>query len=165
MTNTWIPPEEYVKTLAQATSYGCLYFTDTKGRPVQLRAVRSSETWQWPGGNMESGETPWQCALRECREETGIDFTGQQRLLAVHFLPPDDEWPVNHIGFIFDGGTLTDEQVDGIELDPGEHSELRVLTVEEWSQLMTPRSLARLIAVDRARQSGSVAYLDEAEAR
>ncbi|MFJ8313813.1 MULTISPECIES: NUDIX domain-containing protein [unclassified Streptomyces] len=160
MTNIWLPPEEYVKTIAQATSYACLYFTDTQGRPVQLRAVRSRETWQWPGGNLEFGETPWQCAVRECREETGIDFTGPQRLLAVHFAAQDGEWPVNHIGFVFDGGTLTDRQINGIELDPEEHCEVRVRTVEEWGQLMPPRGLARLIAVDEARRTGVVAYLE-----
>ncbi|MEU3778703.1 hypothetical protein AB0F11_36975 [Streptomyces sp. NPDC032472] len=53
---TWIPPEEYVKTIANATGYAGLYFTDTAGRPVQLRAVRPEDTWQWPGGNMDPGD-------------------------------------------------------------------------------------------------------------
>ncbi|MGW1773988.1 hypothetical protein [Streptomyces sp. NPDC002104] len=45
----WLPPVEYVETIARATSYACLYFTDTAGRPVQLRATYSTEIWQWPG--------------------------------------------------------------------------------------------------------------------
>lgn len=29
--------------------------------------------WEFPGGKMEPGETPSQAAVRECREETGLE--------------------------------------------------------------------------------------------
>ncbi len=29
--------------------------------------------WLQPGGHIDSGETPWEAALRECREETGLE--------------------------------------------------------------------------------------------
>lgn len=162
MTDTWLPPAEYIKTIAQATSYACLYFTDPDGRPVQLRATYSTGEWQWPGGAMDPGETPWECAVRECAEETGILFRGEPRLLGVHFTGHQgEEWPANHIGFVFDGGTLTHEQIAGIVLDPREHDEVRVHTVAEWEALMGPAASARLRAVDRARRTGTAAYLEE----
>lgn len=161
MVNTWLPPAEYVETLPRATAYACLYFTDTAGRVLQLRASYRSERWQWPGGNMDPGETPWETAVRECREETGIVFTGEPRLLGTHFATDRGaDWPANHIGFIFDGGELTDEQIAGLVLDPREHSEYRLGTLEEWEREMEPREFIRLAEIDRARRTGVTVYVE-----
>ncbi|MFC7795109.1 NUDIX domain-containing protein [Streptomyces cinereoruber] len=161
MANTWLPPVEYVATLPRATAYACLYFTDTGGRPFQLRATYHSGTWQWPGGNMDPGETPWETAVRECREETGIVFTGEPRLLGTHFTTDrGDAWPANHIGFVFDGGELTDEQIAAVVLDPEEHDAHDLRTLEEWEREMDPAEFACLAAIDRARRTGTPVYLE-----
>lgn len=41
------------------------------GRLLLLR--RRDGLWELPGGHAEAGETAWQTALRELREETGYD--------------------------------------------------------------------------------------------
>ncbi|MFD9411563.1 NUDIX domain-containing protein [Streptomyces sp. NPDC059989] len=160
MTNTWIPPEEYVKTIANATSGASLYFTDTTGCPIQLRSVHTAQNWQWPGGHMDHGETPWECAVRECHEETGIVFKGEKKLLAVCFYSQGSGRPLNKFEVIFNGGRLTDQQIQAITLDAKEHSELRVHTLEEWEGIMTPVGFARLKATEEARRTGTVAYLE-----
>ncbi|MEX0169976.1 NUDIX domain-containing protein [Streptomyces sp. LMG1-1-1.1] len=161
MENTWLPPVEYIATLPRATAYACLYFTDTTGRPFQLRASDRSERWQWPGGHMDPGETPWETAVRECREETGMIFTGEPRLLGTHFVTDrGEDWPANHIGFIFDGGELTDEQIAAVVLDPGEHSEYSLRTLDEWEREMEPAEFARLAEIDRARRTGATVYVE-----
>ncbi|MFB0626931.1 hypothetical protein [Streptomyces sp. AB3(2024)] len=40
-----LPPAQYVETVARSTSYACLYFTDTLGRPVRLRAARQESVF------------------------------------------------------------------------------------------------------------------------
>ena len=40
---------------------------------ILLQKRRDTGQWALPGGAQEIGETPTQCAVRECKEETGID--------------------------------------------------------------------------------------------
>lgn len=47
-------------------------------RGVLLLKHKRLGIWLQPGGHIDSGETPWAGALRECREETGlaVSFAG-----------------------------------------------------------------------------------------
>lgn len=42
-------------------------------RGVVLLRHKRLGFWLQPGGHLDPGETPWQAALREAREETGLD--------------------------------------------------------------------------------------------
>jgi 8-oxo-dGTP pyrophosphatase MutT (NUDIX family) len=42
-------------------------------RGVVLLKHKRLGIWIQPGGHVDSGETPWEAALREAREETGLD--------------------------------------------------------------------------------------------
>lgn len=153
---TWLPPEEYVRTVPNATMYGALYFTDADGNPLGLQSVRSAESWQLPGGNVEHEDTsPFATAVRECREETGIVFTGEPVLLLTHFRAPDAAWPCAKVGFVFDGGTLTREALDGIVLDPAEHRAWQVATLAEWEAMASTRVFRRINALAEARSRGA----------
>ncbi|MFD8609698.1 NUDIX domain-containing protein [Streptomyces sp. NPDC059631] len=156
----WLPPEQYVETVPKATVFACLHFTDEDDRPLQLHSVYSpAHPWQLVGGSMDSGERPWETAVRECREETGLTVAGPPRLLAAVYGRPDAGWPYSKIGLVFDGGRLTAMQIRSIALDPREHDEARVLDLAEWEALMPPRDFARLTAVAEARRSGQAAYV------
>ncbi|MFF0204317.1 NUDIX domain-containing protein [Streptomyces sp. NPDC005017] len=157
----WLPPEEYAATLPKATVFGAFFFTDRHDRPLQLHAVYTVEhPWQWPGGTAEEGERPWDTAVRETREETGLVVNGPPRLLAAVFGLPGAAWPHATVGYVFDGGRLTDEQIAHITLSPAEHDEVRVLALEDWRDLMPRRDFERLHGVMRARRTGVAAYLD-----
>src|SRR5215203_1562536 len=51
-------------------------------RGVVLLKHKRLGFWLQPGGHIDPGETPWEAAKRECREETGLD---------VQFIGPFDE--------------------------------------------------------------------------
>jgi 8-oxo-dGTP diphosphatase len=49
----------------------------TKDQQVLLlrrRNVHGAGTWSTPGGHLDFGETPEACAVREVKEETGLDI-------------------------------------------------------------------------------------------
>nr|WP_202514873.1 NUDIX hydrolase [Streptomyces sp. SID161] len=145
----------------KATGFACIHFTDEQDRPLQLHAPYSpSHPWQLPGGTMEPGERPWETAVRECREETGITVTGPPRLLAAVYGLPGDAWPYSTMGMIFDGGRLSEARIRGITLDPEEHDEFRVLDLAAWRPLMPAQDFARLAAVTQARRTGEAGYFD-----
>ncbi|RCH65477.1 NUDIX domain-containing protein [Streptomyces sp. SDr-06] len=54
---------------------------------ILLQRRRDTGQWALPGGAMEIGESPSQCAVRECKEETGIDAVATG-LLGV-YSPPE----------------------------------------------------------------------------
>ncbi|MFI9601423.1 NUDIX domain-containing protein [Streptomyces sp. NPDC052043] len=111
---TWLPPEQYAETVLKATAFACLYFTDEGDRPLQLHSVYSpAHPWQLVGGTMDKGERPWETAVRECREETGLAVSGLPRLLATVYGLPGAQWPYDTIGMVFDGGCLVDDYLSG----------------------------------------------------
>jgi 8-oxo-dGTP pyrophosphatase MutT (NUDIX family) len=54
-----------------------LLVADDQGH-ILMQRRRDTGQWALPGGAQEIGETPTECAVRECQEETGItaDVTG-----------------------------------------------------------------------------------------
>jgi len=153
-----LPLEEYLRSLPHSVVWACAFTTDAEERPVMLKSVYDPEVWQFGGGNMDHGEHPWECAVREVQEETGRVLDGEPRLLAVVFQPPANGWPTK-IGFAFDGGRLTAEQIAGLVLDPEEHTEVQVHSLAEWQRILSPQRFAIVSALDTARRTGATQYV------
>ncbi|WP_420450831.1 NUDIX hydrolase [Ilumatobacter sp.] len=60
-------------------------------RGVLLLRHRRLGIWLQPGGHVDAGETPWSAALRECREETGLE------LAYADALDADGVPPLRHV--------------------------------------------------------------------
>lgn len=49
---------------------------------IQRKGAHGAGSWSTPGGHLEFGESPEQCAIRETQEEVGIEI-GDVRFVAV----------------------------------------------------------------------------------
>ncbi|MEI6288782.1 MAG: NUDIX hydrolase, partial [bacterium] len=81
---------------------------------VLLCHRRDYDLWNLPGGGMNANETPWECVVREVKEEVGLDIE-IERLAGVYSKRNQTDLVFSFVGRIVGGKiTLTDE-ADQIE--------------------------------------------------
>lgn len=90
---------------------------------ILLQQRRDTGQWALPGGAQDFGETPAQCAIRECQEETGIlaEVTG---LMGVYSDPDHiveytdgevrQEYEVTFLGRPIAGEPTINEEASGV---------------------------------------------------
>ncbi len=130
-------------------------FLDDEGR-VLLVEPTYQPRWGIPGGAVERGETPREACARELREELGLELP-VGRLLVVDWAPYVRQ---ERIRFVFDGGILTGEQADAVELAPDELSSWAFVAPDDLFVMVVPRLARRLAAALDARAAGDTRYLE-----
>jgi 8-oxo-dGTP pyrophosphatase MutT (NUDIX family) len=114
--------------------------------------------WELPGGIVEPGEAPRDGAIREVREELGIDLA-VGRLLVADWLPPYLGWE-DAVEMIFDGGQVTEADLVAFALQQNEIRRVALLTLDAAATLVTPLSHRRL-TVAVGLSEGEAAYLED----
>jgi 8-oxo-dGTP diphosphatase len=124
-----------------------LLIVDAEGRILLVRTTYLGREWMLPGGRVERGERPHEAAVRETREETGIEAE-LGRLVAV------DASDRHGVSFIYAGRAI------GGELEPqlGEIAEAGWISRAEVAGT-SPRLGRFLEAIESAHPDGAVAYL------
>lgn len=102
-------------------------------RGIVLHLHKRMGIWIQPGGHLEPGETPWEAALREAAEETGLPVQLQSEVLAhvdVH------DAPLGHVHLDF--RYLV--QAEDLEPDPppGESPDVRWFSLEDALKVADP---------------------------
>ena len=118
--------------------------------------------WSVPGGVIEKDESPMAAALRETKEEIGLD-AGHVRLLGIDYMSPQDSGYSNkeeNIQFIFYGGILTAEHIKKIKVSENEISEYRFVDKDEALGLVNDRLAHRLVPCFEAIRTGKPCYLE-----
>ncbi|MFP5283029.1 MAG: NUDIX hydrolase, partial [Actinomycetes bacterium] len=133
---------------------------DDAGR-VLLCETAFKTDWELPGGIVEPGESPRLGAVREVREELGIDLE-VGRLLVVDWMPPYLGWE-DAMELIFDGGTVAPADLERFVLQPTEIRRVELATVGEAAGLVTPIAHRRL-AIAAALGPEEMAYTEDGSA-
>ena len=134
---------------------------DEAGR-ILLCDTAFKADWELPGGIVEPGEPPRTGAVREVREELGID-RAIGRLLVADWLPPYLGWE-DAVELIFDGGIVTESQLATFSLQPNEIKRVELVTLDHAADLVTPLSHRRLtVAMELTSRpaSSETAYLED----
>ena len=94
----------------------------------------NKDKWIGIGGKFEAGESPEDCLLRECREETGLTLTDYRYRGLVTFV--SDEWGTEYMHlFTATGFTGTQQLCDEGELAWIEKKKLLELTLWEGDKI------------------------------
>jgi 8-oxo-dGTP diphosphatase len=125
---------------------------------VLLCETQFKRDWELPGGIVEHGETPRLGAVREVREELGIELA-VGRLLVVDWLPPYLGWD-DAIEMIFDGGTVAESELDSWSLQPTEIKRVALVDLDAAAGLLTPLAHRRL-AIAMSLEPGQMAYTED----
>ncbi|MFE7275592.1 NUDIX domain-containing protein [Streptomyces sp. NPDC057623] len=116
--------------------------------------------WDLPGGMAEANEPPEKTAVRELREELGLDVV-VRGLLVVDWVAPHGPWD-DQIAFIFDGGVLDVDEA--LEPHDQELSAAGFYSMSEASRMVRDRMRRRLAAAVQALREGRTAYLHDGDA-
>jgi 8-oxo-dGTP diphosphatase len=132
-------------------------FVDSTGE-VLIVEPTDKATWEIPGVQVQRGETPREACVRALHDQLALDVA-PGRLLVVDWAPFVRE---ERVRFVFDGGELTDEQLEDIELAP-ELTSWAFLPPEELFVMVEPRLVRRVTAALAARAAGITTYLEGGE--
>lgn len=115
-------------------SCGCIPYQDTaKQREVLIVFQKGSQSWSFPKGHMEAGETEQETALRELKEETGLNARLHDGLKTSICYPLND---ISRKEVVFFPAEATGQLSPG----PKEIAECRWVPLTKLSDYLSPES-------------------------
>ncbi|WP_307792208.1 NUDIX hydrolase [Streptomyces verrucosisporus] len=147
--------EHEAKMARPRMAAGALFFDDTDR--VLLVEPTYKDYLDIPGGYVERGESPLRACVREVHEELGIS-PPIGRLLVVDWAPGPGEG--DKVLYLFDGGALSAEDRERIELQAEELRDYGFYRAERVPELTIPRLARRVAAGIQARADRGTVYLE-----
>jgi ADP-ribose pyrophosphatase YjhB (NUDIX family) len=153
-----LPFDEYVRSLNRKRMSAGVLFRDETDRVLFVEPSYKPH-WDIPGGACEEGEAPWRTATREIREEVGISRPLGD-LLVIDYVPTDARMPEG-LAFVFDGGLVTEAQVQGLTITDPEILSVALLTLDEAASRLKPLLARRLTAAISAARRGKLLICED----
>ena len=154
---TKLPPEEYFKSLPKKRIGTGILFFDEAGKLLIVKP-NYKDGWAIPGGTADEGESPKSAAVRETKEEIGLDAQ-DLTLVCIHYSSAKGVH-TESIQFIFFGGVLDSNQISGIKLADDELDEFKFVSTEEAKAMLTHGLSRRLPFCLDAIKNKTAIYLE-----
>lgn len=113
-----------------------------------LLALNERDEWELPGGQLEEGETPQQCVVREILEETSLVVTARRLLDAWLF----EVIPGHQVLILAYACALTRPDIAGLRAS-AEHAAVRFVGWKELDGLNLPVGYRSAIEIARTHQA------------
>lgn len=157
------PSPEYYKAIPKKRMASGVIIFNNKN---ELLIVKPSykDHWSIPGGVIGDNESPRQAAIRETKEEVGIDIK-KCRLLSIDYVSNENE-KGESLQFIFYGGKLKTAEIDKIKIDNDEIVEYKFVNIKDAMKLFggPKRNLvSRLSKCLEALKNKTAVYLENGE--
>ena len=130
-----------------------------ENRELLLVKPNYKSYWLLPGGSADANESPRQTAIRETKEEIGLNIDAMQLLVVDYFTPPEG----NNLKFMFYGGTLSVEQVASIVLQEEELDEFVFVPIEKALEMLGESMKKRIPHCLEALRNNDALYLENGE--
>lgn len=157
-----LPRKEYFAQLHKLPVAAGALISDKEGKVLLLKPTYRDQ-FLIPGGMVEVDESPAQAAVREIKEEIGLEIN----LLSLLCLDYKPSLVTNFndatLQFIFDGGVVSDEQIQTIKLNTDEHVEYKFFTINEITGLCSPGLEKRILESIRAKSANTCIYLENGQ--
>ncbi|SFQ31655.1 ADP-ribose pyrophosphatase YjhB, NUDIX family [Amycolatopsis arida] len=152
-----LPFDEYVRSLNRKRMSAGVLLRDSDGR-VLLVEPSYKPHWDIPGGAVDANEAPWATAVREVREELGIECP-LGRLLVIDYLSADDRMPEG-LAFVFDGGPITQRRVSALSITDPEINSVGLFALREATTKVKPSLATRLTVALEMAETGELALCE-----
>ncbi len=149
--------EEYAARLPKKQVGTAVLFFNTKGELLILKP-NYKEGWLVPGGAIDENESPLHSAIRETREEIGLNINELQ-LAGIYYGVKKGVF-TDSLKFIFSGGILTDNQIAQIKLQIDELQEYIFISPEKAISLLSSSLQKSIPACLESIKNKTIAYIE-----
>jgi 8-oxo-dGTP pyrophosphatase MutT (NUDIX family) len=116
-------------------------------------------TWAWPGGGCNAGESPGAAAKRECEEEIGRCPPVAPAF--VNYIPPQPDGTLDVLHFVFIADTVLDGFSDHLVLSRDEIEAVKFVPVANLIAYMKEYRVRAVETYLRNRIDGAFLYLED----
>ena len=117
-------------------------------------------TWSWPGGGSEPGESPYTAAVRECKEEIGITVSPLKPAF-VNYIPPRPNGSLDVILFTFTTEPADDTFMSNVVLAKEEIEAAKFVPIADIADYMKAYRVRAIRSYLEHGVSGAMIYLED----